>query len=297
MMNGGDEGWVNQLFREYFGLSRVVYLEPLPKPAIPHVDMFFRPVDPTTFLLAEYPKDLPASSPFFDLVHRETRATLERNAEILRKEFPSRRIVRVPLPPLRWQADRDAMERSSRMVLVDAGVSYGDLTDEQVIARALAITAERLTRDDADRPAAHSPAAVMMHQVRAWRDREGIKVPDELALIREIDETGRKIDSLQKRVELQKKSGPPDRRDADDLLRYKERYDKAAFNYVLAVTLNRSYYMTYLNALHLKGARKEAVIVPSYKEHRRQEPAVREQFRKAYPNAEVVFVPADLLVS
>lgn len=96
-MNGGAIDEFEFLMREYFGAERVVYLEPLPGNTIKHIDMFFRVVDDSTFLLAEYaPSD--DEHPYLEYLDRRAEVVLERNFEKLRLLFPDRDIVRIPMP-------------------------------------------------------------------------------------------------------------------------------------------------------------------------------------------------------
>jgi agmatine/peptidylarginine deiminase len=57
-----------------------------------------------------------------------------------------------------------------------------------------------------------------------------------------------------------------------------------------------STYYTYLNAIHLKGEGSERLFVPSFRRHRRFEAEVRDAYQRAYPTAEIVFIPADTLI-
>ncbi len=52
--NGGNVELINQVFKEYFGIKEVVYLQPLPGSTVKHIDMFFKPVTDRILLLGKY---------------------------------------------------------------------------------------------------------------------------------------------------------------------------------------------------------------------------------------------------
>jgi agmatine/peptidylarginine deiminase len=287
MENGGDVAWVNRLFREYYGLARVVYLEVLPG-TIPHIDMFFRPVDGNTFLLAKYPPDVPASSTYYDLIHQEAHQILERNAEILRATFPGAKLIRVTMPPLHFPTDRREMVRSSERVLRSADLDPEDYPDDDdLIAKALQLGAP------ADRPTDRPLAARMKRQVAEWKKTTALSPDDEFDLMPKARETKRRRDELERRL-LSGKDTPEDRAEFKQVdARWKELLNKLD---QLLTQNGPTLFHTYLNALHLKGEGREKVLVPVYKLHKKLENDVRKSFELAYPKAEVVFIPADLMV-
>lgn len=52
--NGGNIELINEVFKEYFGIKEVVYLQPLPGSTVKHIDMFFKPVTDRILLLGKY---------------------------------------------------------------------------------------------------------------------------------------------------------------------------------------------------------------------------------------------------
>jgi agmatine/peptidylarginine deiminase len=294
-MNGGDEVWVNRLFREYFGVKRMVYLEPLPGNTIKHVDMFFRPAGPKTFLLADYPADVPASSPYYDHLHRETRAVLDRNAEILRAAYPGAQLIRVPMPPLEFKADRLDMRRASIQYLQKARVSLDDFDSDDEFIEAALRRAIANGKGDAARP----QATAMLRLVADWREEVAPRKEDEFELGQQLTLVRENIRQLEVLTEL-RRDGSVSSADAVRLriLRADQKALEQKLDALRAdgVFESRALYHTYLNAVHLRGATAEKVLVPAYYQYRKMEPAVREQFQRAYPNADVAFVNADLLV-
>jgi agmatine/peptidylarginine deiminase len=278
MNNGGDTVWVNRLLREYYGISRVIYLEALPGVTIKHIDMFFRPVDGNTFILADYPDDVPASSAFFDILHKEARQTLERNVDIIKRNYPNAKIVRVSMPPLQFYPDRTDMVRCSSEVVRSAGLDPFDYNEDELIEQAIKLGSKTET----------SRAKVMMQQVAAWR--KTVKAPvDEFEIRDELRRIGPQIDSL----EAKKRAGLATSTDLEDLKRLLARETDLSKELKLRMLDLESLYFTYANAVHLKGESKEKVLVPSYRQFQKMEQTVRNQFKLAYPNAEIVFIPAD----
>jgi hypothetical protein len=269
--------------------------------------MFFRPVGPSTYLLAEYPADVPASSPFYDLLHREAAAAMERNYEILHKRFPNANIVRVPMPPLHFPGDREFMKRSSLATLRGipgepalAGVNL-DPADWAIQGNASA-RGQHGNYDDflidsaldsqgagstgtPDRPR----AAQMRHQMSVWKKTDS--TPDrQETLVRLFT----KLSSLEKRIkDLREHSKLPSPELMADRDRTKE--DLKELEKVL-VGDQECIYKTYLNSIHIKGRDAEKVLVPSYAKHRNLQSKVEQKYREAYgPQAKIVFIDADEL--
>jgi agmatine/peptidylarginine deiminase len=294
-MNGGEEALVNATLREYYGLNRVTYLEPLPGSTIKHVDMFFRPADQNTFVLAQYPAAVPASVPVHDYLHKEVHATLERNAKILEKQFPGSKLIRVPMPPLSFIQDRHDMVRSSLDALSSIALSPADWLLQGELSGHMAGNYEDFVIDFAlvysrsntkDVKPAGARSVQMLGQVSKWREAKGVPAED-------VDQAENKIKFLGKSIkdldEKRRKSGLSlqERRTLKNKTEeYKARLDELFL---------RCKYKSYLNAVHIKGRFKEKVLVPSYRAHRDMEMAVKREYQRAYPKAEIVFISADKL--
>jgi agmatine/peptidylarginine deiminase len=283
VMNGGVREEMTAVLHAYYGLSRVTYLEPLPGDTIKHVDMFFRPADANTFLLAEYPADVAASHPVVNFLHKEAHAALERDAALLRKEFPRAKIIRVPMPPLQFRRDHREMVQSSLSVLENVRLDPADwLLQGQAAGDAPAGTFEDFAVEFAYQVADTSPnsarpsrAEHMRQQTARWKGRAG-RPDDVTEMVREAWEI---------RKQMQK---APKNSIERTVLKYK--LDEVEGEFGLDAK-----YRTYLNSLHLKGVSREKVLVPSYRRTRHLEPAVQKAYQEAYPAAEIVFIPADEL--
>lgn len=100
--NGGNREVTDLVFSRYFGCSEVVYLEALPgSETTKHIDMFFRIADRNTYLLGEYERR-PNPSSASEYLQYESRARMERNADLLRDVAQRRnlkvKLLRVPMP-------------------------------------------------------------------------------------------------------------------------------------------------------------------------------------------------------
>lgn len=124
-LNGSDLESLNQVFRQYFGLTDVVYLRPLPGRTVPHIDMFFKVVSPEIILLGWFGPAPGAGSAA--LMQTEAQRSMDYNLKVLRDFYERRRakvnvvsseadkfrpgavnIVLVPMPDLR-RPDRERL--------------------------------------------------------------------------------------------------------------------------------------------------------------------------------------------
>jgi agmatine/peptidylarginine deiminase len=288
VMNGGVKEELNVLLRAYYGLKQVTYFEPLPGSTIKHIDMFFRPADERTFLVAQYPEDVATGIPVLDYMHKEARAILERNAQLLRTKFPNAEILRVPMPPLSFEKDRRDMLHASLDQLKQVVLDPADwLLQGQLEQKSLPGTFEDYAIEfacqygltDKRGRISSTRSAYMREQVVRWKGigNEANDMLNDMIRLRE------KINALAR-------NSPLTQSDRELLQKYQAEYKALQEEYAL-----QTRYKTYLNSLHLKGASNEKVLVPSYRRFRNLEPVVREVYQRAYPRAEVVFIPADEL--
>lgn len=297
VMNGAEPEFVNTLLHRYYGVRRVVYLEPLPGRTIKHIDMFFRIAGPNRFILAEYDQNVPASTRYYQYFHEMIHATLERNRLLIESEFPGAEIIRVPIPPLSFAEDhRQMMEASLHSLesspldpdlwqlqafsLTDTTAALAPFSDAAV-TMALEETYDRTSLDA-------SRSHRMRELVDEWRADSGqVEFPDPSAEAQEAQGLDASIQFVKElRLEMQ---GDPETEAFVNKLQteMQGRLDE------LRPT---STYFTYLNAIHLRGEFAEKVFVPSFRRYRRFEPAVHAAYQRAYPDAEIVFIPADKLI-
>jgi agmatine/peptidylarginine deiminase len=97
--NGGRAAQLESLFKEYFGVEQLVWLEGLPGDSIEHLDFLVHPIAEKTILVAAPAKLLEDDRPFHRWVDRELRGRLERNRAALAEAFPDHRLIDVPMPP------------------------------------------------------------------------------------------------------------------------------------------------------------------------------------------------------
>lgn len=89
-LNGGNQEQLNQVFREYFGVKDVVYLNPLPGLTVKHIDMFFKVVSPEIILLGRF-EDIGHDSQGAAL-QAEARRVLSYNLTVLKNFYEGRRV-------------------------------------------------------------------------------------------------------------------------------------------------------------------------------------------------------------
>jgi agmatine/peptidylarginine deiminase len=89
-LNGGNQEQLNEVFREYFGVKDVVYLNPLPGRTVPHIDMFFKVVSPELILLGKF-DDIGRDKQDMAL-QTEARRVLSYNLTVLKNFYEGRRV-------------------------------------------------------------------------------------------------------------------------------------------------------------------------------------------------------------
>ena len=87
--NGGNIELINEVFREYFGIKEVVYLQPLPGSTVKHIDMFFKPVTDRIFLLGKY--EGPGAGAYAPSLQAEAQRVLSYNLRILKDFYRNRK--------------------------------------------------------------------------------------------------------------------------------------------------------------------------------------------------------------
>lgn len=111
-LNGGNQEQLNQVFRDYFGVKDVVYLNPLPGLTVKHIDMFFKVVSPEIILLGRF-EDIGRNAQGVAL-QAEARRVLSYNLTVL-KNFYDRRRVKVNVV----SSETDALQKNAvNIVLV-----------------------------------------------------------------------------------------------------------------------------------------------------------------------------------
>lgn len=108
--NGGNRHALAEVFRLYFGAKKLHVLEALPGATVNHLDMILKFVNEDTVLIPEF-HHAPAESlnPYRRALSRQVREILERNETYLRKHFPDRRLVKVPMPPIMFKSQTEIL--------------------------------------------------------------------------------------------------------------------------------------------------------------------------------------------
>jgi agmatine/peptidylarginine deiminase len=107
--NGGRATHLSAVFKEYFGVEKVLYLENLPGDTIEHLDFIVQPIAPNVILAATPPETFGHDRPFHRYLNGELSQRLLSNRERLAATFPKARIVDVPMPPPLLDSDEDVV--------------------------------------------------------------------------------------------------------------------------------------------------------------------------------------------
>lgn len=89
-LNGGSQEQLNQVFKEYFGVKDVVYLNPLPGHTVQHIDMFFKVVSPEILLLGKFDDNGRDAQDV--ALQAEARRVLSYNLTVLKNFYEGRRV-------------------------------------------------------------------------------------------------------------------------------------------------------------------------------------------------------------
>lgn len=84
-LNGGSIDSVNLLFKEYFGVNKMLYLQPLPGSTVKHIDMFFKVVSPEIILIGKY--ETKGNNPTISPLQAEAQKTLDYNLRLLKSFY------------------------------------------------------------------------------------------------------------------------------------------------------------------------------------------------------------------
>jgi agmatine/peptidylarginine deiminase len=143
IMNGGDRQKVDEIMQLYYGIKKVVYLRPLPGQTIKHIDMFMKVVDENNVLVGSFDTSLvKPSSAYEQYLIKEAAVILDQDAACIAREFPGKKIIRMPMPPPILQVKREARLTLYEQMLITAGRqrdSVNSLPDSLLAAEALSL--------------------------------------------------------------------------------------------------------------------------------------------------------------
>ena len=129
IMNGANTEDFELLFKYYLGMKRVVYLQPLPGRTIKHIDMFFKIVDENTILIGEYIPDnnelLTNQNEYVRYLQDEVSLILNENYLLLKRNFPEKNIVKIPMPPMDIKIDEEVKLNFYKLLLLELLNSEG----------------------------------------------------------------------------------------------------------------------------------------------------------------------------
>jgi hypothetical protein len=294
--NGGRRADLEILLRQYFGVSNIVYLEPLPGNAIKHLDMIFKPVDKRTFLVAEYPKEIVEEDVYVEYLHEETRRILDENAAMLQRKFPKNRVVRVPMPSLERVSKLPSFARETTINLFETEGYRAPAELEQTpelwtLSRfAYFLYAIKIMGEFPNGDRSSLLSILERGDSRRYADKKEAflnqlvskLIHDDPDLIKWVFESFR-VNQEQPGAKVK------------ELDRHLVRYmldgleeDPGSYDYV---------YRTYLNATYLDGPSGRVLLVPSYEGYDEMEKKVRKIYKEVYPDTDIVFINSDEIIS
>ncbi len=108
-MNGANKEDVDLIFKYYFGMEKIVYLNPLPGQTVKHIDMVLKVVDENTILVGSYNQNGKETTvnEYVKYLQKEVNLVLYENYSLLKKEFPDKKIIKMPMPGISIKIDDD----------------------------------------------------------------------------------------------------------------------------------------------------------------------------------------------
>lgn len=302
-MNGGVREDVERLLRHYYGMSNVTYLEPLPGQTIKHIDMIFKPVDGNTLLAAEYPAVPDDEGPYANHLHREARRILERNAELLRKAYPGRKLVRMPMPPMERVSNVSAHCLELTLSLFESsgykipGV-LESRPEEWTLDRFLYFTFILSAMDELDDSELAGRLSAVLGIPRDSDNVDPVK-EDELILRtaaeRLVREDPALHDWIAEAYAEDRGMADSNARNTPDVL--ERLLEDFGYSDVYSNPNGYSYvYKTHLNATHIRGRRGNVLLVPDYTGHAGLRERVGEIYRELYPDTAIEFIDCDAVI-
>lgn len=131
--NGGNRHALEELFRRYFGAKKLHILASLPGATVNHLDMILKFVNSDTLMIPDF-HHAPSESlnPYRRELSRRVREILEKNETYLRKNFPDRRIIKVPMPPIMFMSPDEILKEAQTEFLRIMALNKGVMTGAEI---------------------------------------------------------------------------------------------------------------------------------------------------------------------
>jgi agmatine/peptidylarginine deiminase len=122
--NGGQDEEIAQVLSSYFGLKKVHYLETLPGYTIDHLDFILMPADEKTLLIAEPPPSMNSPQLYDGILLEQVTDVLNENRRYLQEQFPDKKFISVPMPPITRTPRSEVLTQISQQILQELCSQY-----------------------------------------------------------------------------------------------------------------------------------------------------------------------------
>lgn len=126
--NGGDEEELQTLFRDFFGVQRIHFLDALPGETVDHLDMLVKFVGADKVLVADgalyESKNFPPSG-YRRFLMRETKKAIDFNLNYFKRHLPETEVVKIPMPPPVFKTDEEIIQETRLMLMRSLGQKWG----------------------------------------------------------------------------------------------------------------------------------------------------------------------------
>ncbi len=299
-INGGHREDLEIILKHYYGMKTVTCLETLPGATIKHLDMIFKPIDQNTFLVADYPEKVETDDVYMQYLHREAKRILDNNIRTLQKKFPERRLVKMPMPPLKrisqlpefgLKLTINLFESSgyeSPDILIDSPelwtlekfayffhllVILDESVDEEISPKLLKVLGinEKTEHWDEYENILNAMVNKIVHEDK------GVQEYLAKSYFENVPETDNENISIQEGL----------KRLVADYIDKEVLEDPNNYVYV---------YRPYLNSTFLNGPSGKVLLVPSYSGYEVYENTVEQIYKEMFPDTEIVFINSDEII-
>jgi len=131
--NGGNRHSLEELFRLYFGATKLHVMEPLPGATVNHLDMILKFVDANTVMLPEFiPAPAESLNRYRLNLSNQVKSVLAQNEAYLKKHLPHLKIIKVPMPPILFMSNTEILAEAESMFLRIVALQKGVMPGREI---------------------------------------------------------------------------------------------------------------------------------------------------------------------
>ena len=300
LINGGHRVDVELILRSYYGVKSLTYLEPFPGETIKHLDMIFMPFGADLFFVADYPADTKDDDIYMQYLHHETKRILDNNANILQQNFPQRRIVRIPMPPVERlsKLNDHALELTKALFISKNYNMPEELIDMPELWNADNFVFLCYILTQYRELSTKNELGQLENILGSFKDSR-FSNEYEAVLNRSVKKLIKRDSDLRQWMAELYRSRSKHKRHEN--LTHEALLKELLADYIQEGVYENPYnynyvYRSYLNATYINGLSGRMLLVPSYAAYKDLERQVYNIYRELFPNTEIVFINSDEII-